>query len=253
RSRVMVDGRIQKTDRWVKDEEITVNRHPLQELSTVAFIAHKPAGYALTLGDPLKRPTCAELLPDPSLLARPIGPIDLPSSGLVLLTNRAELRGLAGPKPLVELPATFMVRLLDRPSSTQLALLASTAHGFDPLHVEDITDADEVEEETTVQLSPLPDELGALMGSSEARWERPSRPPAPAPQKQLPMLLVALRGTARALREALSFVGAVPREICCIRWGPLSLEAALTRPGGVRPLSQDELHSLLDASGKVAT
>ena len=28
-------------------------------------------------------------------------------------------------------------RLLDRPSSTQLALLASTAHGFDPLHVED--------------------------------------------------------------------------------------------------------------------
>ena len=86
-------------------------------------------GYALTEGDPLKRPTYQELLslvkivkirfsrflqilseskwmklipirirhfpqlrPDARLVARPLGPVDLASSGLLLLTNKPELR-----------------------------------------------------------------------------------------------------------------------------------------------------------------
>lgn len=83
------------------------------------------AGYALTEGDALKRPTYQQLLfpdqrchqdtqldtfgadlatprghprPDDSLVARPLGPTDLASSGLLLLTNRPALRKLGGAK-----------------------------------------------------------------------------------------------------------------------------------------------------------
>eukprot|EP00439_Symbiodinium_sp_Y106_P032266 s5908_g3.t2 len=44
-SRVTVDGQIQSKDRWIEDRhEITVNGHPLSEISGISFVAHKPAG-----------------------------------------------------------------------------------------------------------------------------------------------------------------------------------------------------------------
>eukprot|EP00913_Durusdinium_trenchii_P014174 g13301.t1 len=154
---------------------------------------HRKLLRGIAKGDPLKRPTYQQLLPDTTMVARPLGPVDLASSGLLLLTNIPELRlALGGPEPM-PLPATFMVRLKDRP---------------------------------TGELVPPPDDLGALMHSSIARWpSTPRRKQHARPKKLLPMLLMVVSGgTAKGIRHALSLVEAQPQEICCIRWGPLSLE-----------------------------
>lgn len=246
RSRVMVDGQIQKTNRWIEDyHRITLNGHPLAELSRMAFVAHKPAGYALTEGDPLKRPTYQELLPQTSLVARPLGPVDLASSGLLLLSNIPALRKLGGRKPDVLLPSTFMIRLKERPSAFQLALLESRVPyeaEAEPLLIQDITEEDCGEDVETPELAPLPDDLGALMDSTIARWPTlPVRKAPVRPKELLPMLLmVVCGGTAQSIRHALSFVELQPREICCMRWGPLSLKE-MSEPGSVRPLSQEEV------------
>lgn len=252
RSRVMVDGQIQKTNRWIEDyHRITLNGHPLAELSRMAFVAHKPAGYALTEGDPLKRPTYQELLPQTSLVARPLGPVDLASSGLLLLSNIPALRKLGGRKPDVLLPSTFMIRLKERPSAFQLALLESRVPyeaEAEPLVIQDITEEDCGEDVETPELAPLPDDLGALMDSTIARWPTlPVRKAPVRPKELLPMLLmVVCGGTAQSIRHALSFVELQPREICCMRWGPLSLKE-MSEPGSVRPLSQEEVQSMIDA------
>ncbi|CAK9013165.1 unnamed protein product [Durusdinium trenchii] len=253
RSRVMVDGRIQTRNCWVDSHEITVNGHSLALLGSLAFLVHKPQGYALTEGDPLKRPTYQQLLPDTTMVARPLGPVDLASSGLLLLTNIPELRlALGGPEPM-PLPATFMVRLKDRPTGVQIALLESKAPYDEatPLLIQDITDAEEEADELEQpELVPPPDDLGALMHSSIARWpSTPRRKQHARPKKLLPMLLMVVSGgTAKGIRHALSLVEAQPQEICCIRWGPLSLEE-MSEPGSMRPLSQAEVQTLTDACG----
>ncbi|CAE7542739.1 ZFP36L1 [Symbiodinium natans] len=250
RSRVTVDGQIQKRDRWIEDgHEITVNGHPLTEITGVSFVAHKPAGFALTEGDPLKRPTYSQLLPDPSLIARPLPmPVDLHSSGLVVLTNHAALRAALTCEGAKLPPSTFMVRLRQRPSSYQLAVLETKApyDGVaEPLLVEDLTDAQN--DEVIVAEDPQPPDVGTLLGSSVATWG--TEPPRShyAPREVLPIVAVTLcGGSAATVRQGLLAVGAAPREICCVSWGPLSLHGSdLSEPGGIRPLSQEEVNILI--------
>lgn len=227
-------------------------------------------GYALTEGDPLKRPTYQQLLPDASLIAQPMGPTDLTSSGLLLLTNLPELRQLGsshsiwrskprrGPaghlfgeaRPWIwtfgdvfkAFRGSFScrLRLKERCSSWQLALLETQApyQGAKAIHIQDITE--EEPEAPAPSLAPLPDDVGPFMDSSVARWPgRAVRKPPVRPKQLLPMLLMVIQGgTAKGIRHALSLVAsrnaekgtedaeveAQALEICCIRWGPLSLQ-----------------------------
>ena len=136
------------------------------------------------------------------------------------------------------------LRLKERCSSWQLALLETQApyQGLQPLHVEDVTEEEEVEEPTP-ELAPLPEDLGPFMDSSVARW--PARPVRKEvrPKQLLPMLLLVVRGgTAKGIRHALALVEAQALEICCIRWGPLSLQG-MSEPGSLRALSEEEIEA----------
>ncbi|CAE8673710.1 unnamed protein product, partial [Polarella glacialis] len=158
RSRVTVDGHIQSKDRWVEaGEDVAVNGHRLEELSNLALLVHKPVGFALTEGDPLRRPTYTQLLPDPSLVARPVGRVDIGSSGLLVLTNNSKLivalGGESGPAAQIKrgengergsvapLAATFLLRLREPLRPIQLAVLQTSApygSGWTPELVEEV-------------------------------------------------------------------------------------------------------------------
>ncbi len=52
---------------------------------------NKPAGYVVTMSDPQGRPTVAELIADAPQAVVPVGRLDLPTEGLLLLTDDGEL------------------------------------------------------------------------------------------------------------------------------------------------------------------
>lgn len=55
------------------------------------LMLNKPAGYLSTLGDPLDRPTIADLITTRGIRVFPVGRLDYDSEGLLLLTNNGEI------------------------------------------------------------------------------------------------------------------------------------------------------------------
>src|SRR5690625_4539706 len=55
------------------------------------FAVHKPAGCVTTVRDPRGRPTVMELAPDVDARLYPVGRLDAPTTGLLLLTNDGAL------------------------------------------------------------------------------------------------------------------------------------------------------------------
>merc|ERR1712216_928836 len=83
---VELNGLRRLTNCWLAHGDIvSVNGHRLEDITGLAFLAHKPAGCALTEVDALRRPTFVSLLPDPSLPVRALGRVDLKASGLLVL------------------------------------------------------------------------------------------------------------------------------------------------------------------------
>lgn len=209
RSRVTVNGALQRTNRWIgAADEVTVNGHRLAELADVALVAHKPSKWLLTEDDPLKRLTYTSLLPDARFLAGPAGRIDARASGLLVLTNRralaAAVSGTSG-----RLTAVFEVHLRDAIEPEQLAAL----HGA------------------------VPGAAGVLLDVVDAStWDGGS------------VLHLALHGgLAHHVRVALASAGAPKAaSICCLRVGPLTIEdPGLMEPGSVRPLTDGEIAAVL--------
>ena len=93
--RIAVNGNIVTTPGSVVDEtvdEITFDgkRVTLPE-EFVYILLNKPVGYLVTCKDNFKRPIVLDLVRKYSQLVRPVGRLDLDSSGLLLLTNDGEL------------------------------------------------------------------------------------------------------------------------------------------------------------------
>lgn len=257
RSRVTVDGKIQSRDRWVKDEEIAVNGYPLSELAELALLAHKPAGMALTEGDPLKRETYRALLPDRRLLARPGGAVDLGSSGLLVLTNQ---NGLLNALRSANLRATFLVHLREQLRPSQLAVLESSAPwgrgNSAPVSVEQVEQGPaqhdvQVEHSTRAELpSTEPDLAGLVQWPGRLPSERKAFLPQSDLLTSLRVVLPGPTGAAARLRQALAFVGAGPAaSISCVGLGPLRIDGSdLGTPRAVRPLSQPEIKEIIWAA-----
>mmetsp|Transcript_781 Transcript_781/g.2124 ORF Transcript_781/g.2124 Transcript_781/m.2124 type:complete len:380 (-) Transcript_781:9-1148(-) len=222
RGRVTVNGHLQTRNQWVRSsDEIAVNRHSLEELSSLAILVHKPAGCALTEGDPLKRPTYQSLLPDQTLVARPAGRIDLRASGVLVVTNRRELAAAVATAP--QLAVAFLVLLRQPLTLKQLVAMRDPELYGDGAFPED------------VEMSRS--EEGAGSWSQEA---------------QASLHVVLRGGGSMQLRQALACVGAPTLNVCCVRVGPLSIEDPdMQEPGSSRPLSDAEVAAVSDEASRL--
>lgn len=229
RGRVTLNGRVQKTNRWVDAAaDITVNGHSLEDLASLAVIAHKPARCSLTEGDPLKRPTYTKLLPDPSVIARPVGNVDFGASGLLVIANHRGLLQVLGEG---NLDATFVVRLHELIRRDRLELLVAMLP--DILCSAGIGVLPEHRAQVSIEKEPSDIHEGiALRVTVNETWP------------------VQLR---QALVNGLTTIGVHSRttaplraSICCVRLGPLSIEEpALQEPGSFRPLSEEEFDAVM--------
>jgi len=190
---------------------------------------HKPAGWALTQGDPLKRPHLGLLLPDPRLVVQPVCRIDVASSGLLLLTNLQSLIDAVRPEGLRgrSLAATFIVRLQRRLLPEQAERLGRPSiysQGVVPEAVEQFEAEDDGEHGD-----------------------------APALHRGYHHLRLVLRGgRVGHVRQALAAVGVRSSDIYCARIGPLALETPQThdmlQEGEIRELSEAEIDAAVSTA-----
>jgi pseudouridine synthase len=92
--RVQVNGRVAgDPDAWIdlERDEVAFDGRPIARASRLYLLLHKPAGYLTTYDDPRGRPTIYDLLPAGTPYVFPVGRLDLDTSGLLLVTNDAEL------------------------------------------------------------------------------------------------------------------------------------------------------------------
>jgi len=104
-------------------DRVEVNGRPIQpERRSVFVMLNKPAGFLVTMNDPLGRPTVRKLLPGLPRGVVPVGRLDFDSEGLLLLTNDGEL-AFRLTHPRYEVPKTYLVRVDGEVSPETLARL----------------------------------------------------------------------------------------------------------------------------------
>jgi pseudouridine synthase len=92
--RVAVNGKvIQTPDHWVdlERDRVALDGKPVTAQERRYILLYKPKGYLTTYKDPEGRPTVYDLLGDVEEFVFPAGRLDLDTSGLLILTNDAEL------------------------------------------------------------------------------------------------------------------------------------------------------------------
>jgi pseudouridine synthase len=112
--RVKVNGRVTTELGTKVDEEkdhVEVNGRTVRVSKRKVYVLlNKPAGYLVTMNDPLGRPTIRKLLAGLPPGVVPVGRLDLDSEGLLLLTNDGEL-AFRLTHPRYEVPKTYVVRV----------------------------------------------------------------------------------------------------------------------------------------------
>jgi 23S rRNA pseudouridine2605 synthase len=124
--RVTVNGKVLPSAAFLVTDadKIVVDGQPLASvMPTRLWRYHKPAGLVTTARDELGRPTVFDALPQEMPRVISVGRLDLPSEGLLLLTNDGALARH------LELPATgwlrrYRVRVHGAPTEEGLAVLA---------------------------------------------------------------------------------------------------------------------------------
>ncbi|HRD02629.1 MAG TPA: pseudouridine synthase [Candidatus Saccharicenans sp.] len=93
--RVKINRRVVKRPGTLVDEisdRVEVDGRPVNlPPSRIYLLLNKPSGYIVTMNDPQKRKTAAELLPPLPLRLFPVGRLDRESEGVLLFTNDGEL------------------------------------------------------------------------------------------------------------------------------------------------------------------
>ncbi len=120
--RVKVDGRVVRDpDHWLdlSRAEVTLDGRTLARDLPVHVALHKPPGVVTTCRDEKGRRTVIDLMPERWKRLRPIGRLDLASSGLLLLSNDARF-GEAVTSPATAVEKEYEVEL-DRPLTPEHA------------------------------------------------------------------------------------------------------------------------------------
>lgn len=111
RGRVRVNGRVAgDPDMWIdlERDEVAFDGQPIARAARVYLLLNKPAGYLTTYDDPRGRPTIYDLLPAGTPYVFPVGRLDLDTSGLLIVTNDAELTERVT-NPEFHVPKTYRV------------------------------------------------------------------------------------------------------------------------------------------------
>lgn len=84
-------------------DKVLVDGRPAQTQKLVTLILNKPVGYITSMSDPFGRRTIVSLLPQMSVVVKPVGRLDQDTEGLILLTSDGELaHRLAHPRYEIE-------------------------------------------------------------------------------------------------------------------------------------------------------
>lgn len=124
--RVRVGGRVVRDpDTWIDPARarLELNGAPLTPSRRTYLLLYKPKGYLTTYRDPKGRKTVYDLLPERSRYLFPVGRLDLDTSGLLLMTNDAQLAERLT-NPGHDVPKTYLVKASKLLSDEQLATLA---------------------------------------------------------------------------------------------------------------------------------
>jgi 23S rRNA pseudouridine2605 synthase len=128
--RVRVDGAYELDPaREITTERVELDGAPLagpQEL--VVYALNKPAGVVSTAQERHGRPTVVALIAEEKRRLYPVGRLDAPSTGLILLTNDGELANLLT-HPRYEVPKTYRARVEGGPVAA--ATLRTLAEGIE--------------------------------------------------------------------------------------------------------------------------
>ncbi len=189
-----------------QQDDLRIDGQRVRPEQKVYYILNKPTGYLSTNSDPMGRRKVLDLLPGVPERVYPVGRLDADSRGLVLMTNDGELADLLT-HPSHEVPKTYEVEVDGSLSGEQAEKLM-----------------------TGVWLSDgrtAPARIKLLRRSATRT-----------------LLEITLReGRNRQVRRMLARLGHKVRSLSRTRIGNLSLRGLA--PGKFRPLTEDELASLI--------
>ena len=112
RGRVRVNGKtIKEPEHWadIHKDRFELDGKRLEAGRKVYLLVYKPKGYLTTYKDPEGRPTVYDLVKNVKGWIFPVGRLDLDTSGLLIMTNDAELaEHLTNPE--FHVPKTYLVK-----------------------------------------------------------------------------------------------------------------------------------------------
>jgi 23S rRNA pseudouridine2605 synthase len=110
--RIAVNGQIVRDpEHWVNlnRDRIRLDGKPVRPEKKLCLLLYKPKGYLTTYNDPDGRPTVYDLLKEVKQWVFPVGRLDQETSGLLLVTNDADLaEHITNPEHKV--PKTYLVK-----------------------------------------------------------------------------------------------------------------------------------------------
>jgi 23S rRNA pseudouridine2605 synthase len=121
---VQVNGRVVDSLPAFADPDadvITVNGRRIRRCEPVYFLLNKPKGVICTSNDPQGRPKAVDFIPAAERIFC-VGRLDAGTTGLIILTNDAELTDLLT-HPKYKVPKTYVARVSGRVDSQAVAAL----------------------------------------------------------------------------------------------------------------------------------
>jgi 23S rRNA pseudouridine2605 synthase/16S rRNA pseudouridine516 synthase len=174
------------------------------------LILNKPRGYVTTLSDPEGRPTVSEFLRGIRGRLYPVGRLDFHSEGLLLLTDDGDLARDLM-HPGSHVPKTYAVKVRGTPTREALARLRA----------------------------------GVVLEDGKTK---PARVRRTKPGANAWLEITIGEGRKHQIRRMLQAVGHPVLKLRRVGYGGLGLSGL--PPGGVRPLSSDEVERLRGATGR---
>ncbi len=96
---IILEGRVQVNGETIdtlgtkvsEGDVVLVDGAPIRRAELRVYLLNKPSGYVTTMFDPQRRRTVRDLVPESAGPIKPVGRLDMNSTGLLLLTNDGDL------------------------------------------------------------------------------------------------------------------------------------------------------------------